>query len=427
MVIPPLFLPLIKLSLNKLNVSVHDSVNMRAKSNWSKARKLFNTIHLWLGISAGLILFIVCLTGTIYTFRTEIEEFIERDKFFVDVPENSQRLSSDEILAIAQQEFPNQNVSSLSLPSSAKRAYTISVRKEGERRGTSYLINPYTGDVLGDTSTSSSAFFRTVMRMHRWLTLDRAIGRPIVGWATVIFIFLTITGLVIWIPRKVKAWKQGLKIKWSGNWKRINHDLHNALGFYSAIFLLIMAFTGLQWSFESYRTGLYNVLGVDRSRKAPQEEKEEFSYEGQQAISLETALAKAESKLDYEGNYRIYLPQDNNSELSIRKYKVGFFASSGSDELKINRYSGEIGELSIFSEKPFNQRVGSSIKALHMGYVFGTFSKIIYFITCLIATSLPVTGTVIWVNKLKKKRAKNKKQKVGQRYSRRPNGRMTTA
>ena len=43
------------------------------------------------------------------------------------------------------------------------------------------------------------------------------------------------------------------------------------------------------------------------------------------------------------------------------------------------------------------------IKPLHLGEVYGSFSKILYFIACLLATSLPVTGTIIWLNKLKKK------------------------
>ncbi|MGZ5221534.1 MAG: PepSY domain-containing protein, partial [Chitinophagaceae bacterium] len=44
------------------------------------------------------------------------------------------------------------------------------------------------------------------------------------------------------------------------------------------------------------------------------------------------------------------------------------------------------------------------IKAIHVGNVYGTLTKIIYFIACLIATSLPITGTMIWLNKLRKKR-----------------------
>ena len=58
----------------------------------------------------------------------------------------------------------------------------------------------------------------------------------------------------------------------------------------------------------------------------------------------------------------------------------------------------------IFRNKPFNERVAGSIKAIHVGNVYGTFTKILYFFACLIATSLPVTGTLIWVNKLKQRR-----------------------
>ena len=380
-----------------------------------------------MGIAAGLILFVVCLTGTIYTFRTEIEETIASEKFFVDVPSDAQKLTTDELVARVKTEFPGHQVTSVMVPSNEARSYRFYVKEEGERRGKRYLVNPYNGEILGDTSTSSAEFFSTVFRLHRWLALDRDIGRPIVGWATVIFVFLCITGIVIWVPQKVKAWRQGLKIKWSGNWKRINHDLHNALGFYSVIFLLIMGLTGLQWSFEWYRTGLYNVLGVDRSRNNTEEIKQSVSYEGQIPLTLEDALAKATEVLDYEGNYNLSLPDAEATSISLTKAKVGFFAPSGADRLTLNRYTGAVEDKVIFSEKPLNERIGSSIKALHMGYVFGTFSKIIYFITCLIATSLPVTGTLIWVNKLKKKRAKKKKEKLSPRYVDQPKGKMATA
>src|SRR5690606_40397849 len=66
----------------------------------------------------------------------------------------------------------------------------------------------------------------------------------------IIFTFLIFSGLILWLPKKLRAWKQGFKIKLSANWKRINHDLHNTLGFYSFILLLVMSLTGLCWSFE---------------------------------------------------------------------------------------------------------------------------------------------------------------------------------
>ncbi|MCY1382113.1 PepSY-associated TM region [compost metagenome] len=77
-----------------------------------------------------------------------------------------------------------------------------------------------------------------------------------------------------------------------------------------------------------------------------------------------------------------------------------------SDKLQMDQYSAVILKKEIFSELPLNERIGGSIKALHVGDVYGLFTKIIYFLACLIATSLPITGTMIWINKMKKKTKK---------------------
>lgn len=67
----------------------------------------------------------------------------------------------------------------------------------------------------------------------------------------------------------------------------------------------------------------------------------------------------------------------------------------------------------MFSDKPLNEQIVSLIKPLHLGSVCGIFSKILYFIACLVATSLPVTGTLIWINKLRKKKKPRKQVRYG--------------
>lgn len=386
-------------------------------SAWKKARKLFNDIHLWMGIGAGLILFIVCLTGTIYTFSSEIQEMLEPEKYQAEAPAGTPALATEEIIRRTEQAVSEGTVASLRIPADEDRSYEVSVRKEGERRGTTYLVDPYTGEVKGTTQGAGSEFFMVIFRLHRWLLLDTEVGRPIVGVATLIFVFIILTGLVIWFPQRLKAWKQGLKIKFSGGWKRTNHDLHNALGFYSSFLLLIMALTGLQWSFEWYRTGLYDVLGVERSgRGNGPESAGETRETPDQASSLLIAdfLAAADELLPYEGDYRVSVPDESQDHISIAKYKTGFFAPAAGDELELDRYNGKPRKVEIFSEKPVNEQIARSIKALHVGDFYGTFSKLLYFVSCLIATSLPVTGTIIWINKLRKKaRRKTRIEKKG--------------
>jgi uncharacterized iron-regulated membrane protein len=272
------------------------------------------------------------------------------------------------------------------------------------QRGTTYFVNPYSGNVLGTGETSSSAFFMSMFRLHRWLLLDMEIGRPIVGVATIIFVVIIISGLVIWFPKKIKNWKQGVSIKTSANWKRVNHDLHNSLGLYSSIFLLIMALTGLTWSFEWYKTGFNNVLGVSSERKSSKVQSKVKSSSTK--ASIEECLLNAGKILPYGGDYRIMLPTDSSGTVVVMKTGNSFFATSSADRLSLDQYSAEVLSQELFSEKPFNEQVVASVKALHVGSVYGTFSKIIYFIACLIGTSLPVTGVIIWINKLRKPKKK---------------------
>ncbi|MGB3182952.1 MAG: PepSY-associated TM helix domain-containing protein [Cyclobacteriaceae bacterium] len=377
-------------------------------------RKLFNDIHLWLGIGSGLILFLVCLSGTVYTFRSEIERALEADKYKAEAKAGVERLTVEQIVRKTEAETGGK-VSSVAIPHAEDETYRLSVKTSPEeRRGTGYFIDPYTAEIKGTSGGPASEFFMVMFRMHRWLLMDSSIGRPIVGTATVIFVFILLTGIVLWFPKKLKNWKQGLKIKTDSNWKRINHDLHNTLGFYSFILLLVMSLTGLCWSFEWYRDGLGAVLGAEvfggRGEKPPVSD---AGGTPAATLSAEEFISIADKQLLYEGDYRISLPGEPEAPVVIMKTGVGFFASSGRDVLYLNQYSGEVLKADIFSEKPFNQKITSSIKPLHTGEILGTFSKILYFIACLVATSLPVTGTIIWLNKLKKKaKRKNKKKRA---------------
>lgn len=409
----------------------------KEKSTWKSVRGLFNTVHLWLGVGSSLILFIVCLTGTIYTFAPEIQKITDAELYTVEVAGDAKRLPAETIISNVLASVKGGEVQTIVIPEASNASYQITVGKKEEKpkeekpkeeraegkerakggegkpgekagppprpRGTTYFVNPYTAEVLGTNETSSSAFFMFMFRAHRWLLLDTAIGRPIVGVATLIFVVIILSGLVIWFPKKIKNWRQGLKIKTSANWKRVNHDLHNALGLYAALFLLVMALTGLTWSFEWYKTGFNNTLGV----KKKEEKKPESTFTaGATKASVENLLASADQALPYGGDYRIMLPQDSTGVVSVSKTKNTFFATSVADRLTLDQYSSAVLTKDLFSEKPLNEKISSSIKALHIGSFYGTLSKIIYFIACLIGTSLPVTGVFIWINKLRKKSSK---------------------
>lgn len=364
-------------------------------------RKFITDIHLWLGIGAGIIIFLVCLSGTILTFENEIEGFFD-EKMVVN-PSGNEAISMESLVASLEDQG---RVTSVTLRMGSKSPYEFRVKTSPkDRRGTVFNVNPYTGEILKYESSALNGFFFSMFKLHRWLLLDISIGRPIVGISTIIFLLLTISGLVIWFPKKLK-WrnlKRGFKIKFSANWKRINHDLHNTIGFYASIILLVMGLTGLSWSFDWYRDGSSAVMGskiFDRSTP-----EFESNVETENWVSLAGIRAVANNELDLAGDMVIYFPEKEDGVYQIRKLHTEEFAPVTSDRIFIDK-DGSVLEKQIFSDKPLNIQVASLIRPIHTGEIFGGFSKFLYFLACLFATSLPVTGTIIWINKLKKKRKK---------------------
>ncbi|MBO9618578.1 MAG: PepSY domain-containing protein [Niabella sp.] len=376
-------------------------------------RKFVNDIHLWLGLASGIILFLVCLSGTIYTFRTEIEERLNKELYFVKDYQGKQVLSLDSLIATVEKSTQNK-ISSVTIPADSKRAWSFAAKPRGKEagRGKTILVNPYTGSVTGDTQTGSSRFFLTVMKMHRWLLMEQGTGRIIVGIATIIFAVMLLSGIILWLPRRLRYWKQGLTILFRGKWKRINHDLHNTLGFYSFIFLLIMALTGLCWSFNWYRTGASKILGAEIFGSKKEKPMQAAQGAGTM-LSPDEVFKIAGRELNYQGTTRLGFPEGKGAAFTISKNNADAWNTAAADKLTIDAYSGSVLKKEVFASKTAGQKIAASIRSIHTGEIFGWCSKIIYFISCFIATSLPVTGTFIWINKMKKKKPRSSKIPVG--------------
>lgn len=378
------------------------------KSKTYGIRAFINDVHLWLGLTSGIIIFLVCLSGTILTFEKEIEQWF-KDEMKVQTTGN--KISLSQIVDDPNIQAKGQ-LMAITVPSDDTTPYQLSIKEDPkQRRGSTYEVNPYTAEILAPQKTGMDDFMFSMFKLHRWLLMDIEWGRPIVGIATIIFLILSISGIVLWFPKKVK-WKTvkaGFKIKTSANWKRINHDLHNTLGFYSCLLILIMGITGLCWSFEGYRDGLSSLMGAKVfGNRGTQPKVDLENLDNDKAIDLEQAVLLANNTLDYNGTLTITLPNEKNPVYGFRKIADDSWSTVAQDQLQIHT-SGEIIHKELYADKPLNVKIASAIRPIHTGEIYGTFSKWLYFLACLIGTSLPITGTIIYINKLKKKSKRRRK------------------
>ncbi|MBE9463418.1 PepSY-associated TM helix domain-containing protein [Dyadobacter subterraneus] len=401
-------------------------------------RKLVDDLHLWVGLPSAIILFIMCLTGTVYAFRVDITHFLDTDKFTINA-ENKSPMPMAALTAKVEAEIKGK-ISNIQIPENKSEAWTIALNvpekeKSGEKevktrkedvkasmkkgisekkeepkgKSVSYFVNPYNGKILGDAQTSSLTFFATTLKIHRWLLLDKKIGGVITGTAAMMMIFLQITGLILWFPAKIKSWKKsgswspGFKIKTDATFKRVNFDLHKTLGFYAFVFVTIMAVTGPYFTFDWYKEGFTKAMGVKKSENPVSKIPGNSTY-----IPMETVLANANKVYTYPGNIRINMPADSVGTYAVLKSQSGFFTLAAIDRVYFDQYTGNMVKLEKYTDKTLGEKIVSSVKFIHTGELFGTFSKLLYFIACLLATSLPVSGFLIWYNKGKKEPKKGK-------------------
>ncbi|ANQ50450.1 PepSY domain-containing protein [Flammeovirga sp. MY04] len=383
-------------------------------------KQLCADLHLWLGVATSIVLVIVCFTGTVYTYEAEIKAYYDRHVSSVENTEGDKQ-SVDELIQTLSSE---KKVFSINIPADEEKAYVINMatpeeikeaqKSKKKRRGIGkyYYVDQYNADVLGTPNEKVKKVMMGFMMVHRHLGLGWDIGRPIVGWSTIIFIIISLTGFVLWLPKKIKQLKAGLTFKKNAGWKRINYDLHNVLGFYSLIILLLMGITGPFWSFDWYRTGLNKALtGEEKFSRGERPKVDPVSEKQAKSVTYQEILDNANIYLDYKGDVSMTLPSKKSPYVAVRKTnKASFFSLQYTDQVYYNAQNGELIKADLFKDKPLGKQLMSLVKAIHLGYVFNGFSKLLYFVSCLIATTLPVTGLIIWINKLKKKKQRKKKK-----------------
>lgn len=389
------------------------------KKQTSTLRKLNDWIHLWLGLFSGIIVFIVSLTGCIYVFQQDIKDLLEPWRFIEVQPGGF--IPPTQILKTAEQHMPDQKPTGFTY-SNKEGAAAVGYfgMEDGKRTFTAVFVNPYTGEFIKKQQllgTDEFDFFRFIIDGHRALWLPYNIGRPIVGISTLIFVILLITGIVHWWPKKWNKsnFNKSFKIKWKANFKRVNYDLHNVLGFYSLIFALIIALTGLVWSFSWFDTALYYVSSGG-------EFKSEHAHPHSDTTSLQLTFPDSLSALDLayyktmadapntQGIYLEPVPERDEAIEIVAYQDHGSFYNK--KEYYYDQYTLERIRVkgNDFETASFADQLYALNYDMHIGSALGFSGKILAFIVSLICASLPITGFLVWWNKKKKSTKLNKSQ-----------------
>jgi len=360
-------------------------------------RNFFKILHKWLSIPVGIIVSIVCLSGALLVFQDEILELANPDHYFVKEVKG-EPIPLHDLIPIVNSQLDSSSVANVKISADPERTYTMA-QKDGFR--ISIFVDQYTGKVTGTYSFRDHPFF-TIMSVHRWL-LDgtHTWGKYIVGWSTLIFGIILISGMVLWFPREFK--KSRFKIQFRKGRKRLWHDVHNVLGAYACIVLLLCTISGLMWSFEWYRNGIFKVLGAE----IPESSGHGGGHRGggekkQEELKIEHWQILYEQLRDINPDYEYIRVQDGSAVVHLKSAPT----SRATDQYNFDKNTGEINKTVLYAQQPRSTKIWGWMYALHVGNYWGIWSKVFTFIFALIGASLPITGYYIFFVKRKRRRIK---------------------
>lgn len=385
--------------------------------NYHPLRKLTGQLHLWLGMASGLVIIILGITGCIYTFIDEIRPVVYHDRIFITEPAADVKMLPLQELKMTAQKALNKEVPLMDIEIFTDRKHSMVFRYRNRNDNanlySNYFINydkvylnPYTGAIV-KVENSKWEFFNVVVMLHCTLLLGH-FGKQVITWATIIFIIMLLSGLILWWPSNKAASKKRFKFSWkpTTSWRRRNYDLHQIAGFYIFIIALFVALSGLSMILPKLDSAIQYLVDLGRTNQQPsmlhtshmggnpdkiQEKDGVLNEIAEHAALMNPAAVK----------YRIFTPKTANDPLIIKNYR----AQSTHYPYLQDQYSQSTARhiaTTYFSDLSAGAKVHEITYDIHVGALLGIPGKILVFLASLITASLPISGFLIWKGRRKK-------------------------
>ena len=218
-------------------------------------------IHLPVGVTAAIVILMMAVTGVVLTYEAQLNQWALRG-YRADPPApDVAPLGLDELIARVTVDQSAGLVTSVALESDPREPAVVELDD-----GDPVHVDRFTGERLGDGNTRTRRFLRSVMYWHRWFALEgeyRIIGRTFTATANLGFLFLVVSGFYLWWPRtwtrhslrNVTWFRRGL------DGKARDFNWHNAIGFWTALPLLIIVFSGAMISYQWVGNLIYAAVG----------------------------------------------------------------------------------------------------------------------------------------------------------------------
>ncbi len=363
----------------------------RPRSLW--LWKLNFQVHLWIGLVLTLYLVVIGFTGSILVFRVELERLSGQRPWPVSaLPKHLATMQG--VVSSLQAADPARRILMVSTPTLEEPFFVAVVQGHGQRN--TVRIDPESATVLGLVRTRRS-FLDFVAELHTTLLVGRQ-GRMINGVGAALLLLVNVSGLVIWWPG-IKRWKRALTVDLRRSWRRVNFDLHRAVGFWAMVMISIWAISSIYFAWPTEVFHLVNRLSPVVSAQPPVVIVKPMLAATQPDLSKMIASARV---LDPDATMTaISFPYSRRAPFQILMLRRGGVRREYTDVLYFNPFDGthlttwrygvnqSLGDWLIWSQIP-----------LHFGTFWGLGVKIVWAAIGITIPLLSITGVLLYWNRV---------------------------
>ena len=369
-----------------------------------KARSILFWVHLMVGVVTGVVVLAMSLTGTLLAFQRQLLDWSASRH--VVAAEGATRLPLDSVVAIGRGSVP------ADVPIS-----TVTIRRDADAPVTFGLsarryayVDPYTGAVLPPNPTLQGFFFETE-RWHRAMSLGEGLrGKPgvtITGAANLGFLFLIISGALLWIPRQAswRAVRAVLLFERGVRGRRRDWNWHHVLGVWFAPVLFFLVLSGV---FISYRWPT-DLLGRAFG-EAPAAEARSGSGAGPAALRGERSeapsasvatphfgdiAARAAAEVPGWHSIQLRMPREGTRNVTANVSTTPWVRPDTRTALSFDAASGTMKVEPGYESLSPARKLRSWVRGVHTGEALGPVGQAVAALACLAGVVLVWTGIAL--------------------------------
>jgi uncharacterized iron-regulated membrane protein len=259
-----------------------------------------------------------------------------------------------------------------------------------------------TGQVLAPGGSRS--FTRLMHDLHGNLLIGGRTGREVVGWFGVVMLFLGVSGIVMWWPRRGQ-WKRGFTVRWRASAQTLNRDLHGAVGIWLWLVFIIISFSGTYIVFPQTFNAPLLALFDGKTAPAPNAVQIAAPARGAERMAPDAVVALAREAAGGNVELRsLFFPARPNQPFRVGLAAPGTPHGAPAITAFVDPYAGTVIELRDPRRYTFAETLMAWQRPVHYGEGLGWVWKILTFISGLLPLLFVITGFVLWWSKRRNRR-----------------------